>query len=70
MPALKSKIRNYIKAIFKKDVYFKIQKKVKVEWLGNNYGGFYVSIDGLSDKSVIYSFGVGEDIIKDMIDED
>lgn len=32
------------------------------EWFGNNYGGFYACPDLLNDRSVVYSFGIGEDI--------
>jgi FkbM family methyltransferase len=31
-------------------------------WYGNNYGGFYVHPDKLSGESIVYSFGIGEDI--------
>jgi FkbM family methyltransferase len=30
-------------------------------WHGSRYGGFYICESGLSSKSIIYSFGVGED---------
>jgi FkbM family methyltransferase len=31
-------------------------------WYGNTYGGFYVNPDLLNENSVIYSFGIGEDL--------
>lgn len=31
-------------------------------WYGNNYGGFYVCPEFLNEKSIVYSFGIGEDI--------
>ncbi|MCU0450307.1 MAG: FkbM family methyltransferase [Bernardetiaceae bacterium] len=31
-------------------------------WYGNTYGGFFVYPDGLNENSVVYSFGIGEDI--------
>ncbi|SEW44987.1 methyltransferase, FkbM family [Chryseobacterium wanjuense] len=40
----------------KKDI--SIQKK----WLGNDYGGFYVATEFLDKNSIVYSFGIGEDI--------
>ncbi|MDR0962703.1 MAG: FkbM family methyltransferase [Mediterranea sp.] len=39
---------------------------VPVRWAGNQYGGFYICPDGLTETSVIYSFGIGEDISFDM----
>jgi FkbM family methyltransferase len=44
---------------------------IKYKWLGNQYGGFYVSLEVLNDDSIIYSFGIGEDISfdKDIIRE-
>lgn len=35
-----------------------IQKK----WYGNNYGGFYLAENSLKKPSIVYSFGIGEDI--------
>jgi FkbM family methyltransferase len=45
-------------------IFNKLRDKAK--WLGNNYGGFYVYPDMLCRESVIYSFGVGEDISFDL----
>jgi FkbM family methyltransferase len=40
-------------------------------WYGSAYGGFYVVPERLSDKSIVYSFGIGEDISfeKDIIEK-
>ena len=35
-------------------------------WVGSNYGGFYLHPDNLNNQSVIYSFGLGEDISFDL----
>ncbi|MBN8788719.1 MAG: FkbM family methyltransferase [Terrimonas sp.] len=40
----------------------KIEVECKHEWYGNTYGGFYVHPDILSKDSIVYSFGIGEDI--------
>lgn len=37
-------------------------KKMSYIWLGNEYGGFYVNLEALNRGSIIYSFGIGEDI--------
>jgi len=42
--------------------HIKIGLRSKVKWYGNKYGGFYLNPDLLSDQSIIYSFGIGEDI--------
>lgn len=44
--------------------YKHLKKSVncKHKWYGNFYGGFYVCPTLLSKKSIIYSFGIGEDL--------
>ncbi len=37
-------------------------KGIKPIWIGNNYGGFFVDVSNLKGESIIYSFGIGEDI--------
>lgn len=50
-----------------------IVKEVNInyKWYGNKYGGFYVQPNFLNSNSIIYSFGIGEDISFDrmLIDE-
>ncbi|UWX60782.1 FkbM family methyltransferase [Chryseobacterium oranimense] len=43
---------------------FNVKKEIDIpyKWYGNEYGGFYVSDEKLNKDSVIYSFGIGEDI--------
>lgn len=45
-----------------KDCYFPIQLKKEVTWCGKQNAGFYVCLDLLSEQSIVYSFGIGEDI--------
>jgi len=40
----------------------KKETAVNYKWHGNKYGGFYVHPDGLNSNSIVYSFGIGEDI--------
>lgn len=42
----------------------KLEKTVNLPhtWYGNDYRGFYVADNYLNSESIIYSFGVGEDI--------
>jgi FkbM family methyltransferase len=35
-------------------------------WLGSKYGGFYIFPNSLSENSIIYSFGIGDDISFDI----
>ncbi|WP_276504584.1 FkbM family methyltransferase [Terrimonas pollutisoli] len=35
-------------------------------WYGNTYGGFYICPDFLNEKTIVYSFGIGEDISFDL----
>jgi FkbM family methyltransferase len=44
-----------------------IKKEIKYEhkWYGDDYGGFYVHPNILNNKSIVYSFGIGEDITFD-----
>lgn len=61
-----SKFKFYIKFIFfklgKKYSHFKIKVNCVHKWYGNKYGGFYICPDLLNAKSVVYSFGIGEDM--------
>jgi len=60
------KIYRKILKIFR--LYFGNLKKlrpklhVKKQWCGNQYGGFFITPNNLNENSVIYSFGIGEDI--------
>lgn len=36
--------------------------RVRAEWHGNSYGGFYLDGSLLGDSSVVYSFGIGQDV--------
>tara|TARA_R110001632_G_scaffold101693_1_gene209579 strand:- start:6372 stop:7064 length:693 start_codon:yes stop_codon:yes gene_type:complete len=44
--------------------YRHIQKEINYEsrWFGTEYGGFYIIPELVGEHSVIYSFGIGEDI--------
>ena len=59
---IKSKVRSLLLLITGKIGYIKTGVYCKHEWYGNNYGGFYICPEILNSKSIIYSFGIGEDI--------
>jgi FkbM family methyltransferase len=46
--------------------HLNIKVNQKHEWLGNGYGGFFVCPDFIDTSSIVYSFGIGEDISFDM----
>lgn len=59
---IKAIIKKLILGITGKGKHLKKTVKCKHLWYGNTYGGFYICPDFLNEKSVIYSFGIGEDI--------
>ncbi|NQD71002.1 FkbM family methyltransferase [Sphingobacterium shayense] len=56
------RLEYWIKARIGLIAYIKTQKKIDKEWYGNEYGGFYLNPNLICENSIIYSFGVGEDI--------
>lgn len=43
--------------------YIKVKtSKVSKEWIGNDYGGFYLNTNLISKSSVVYSIGIGTDV--------
>jgi len=57
-----NKLKTKINVFLGREYYFKIQTKCSKQWFGDSYGGFYVANKTLNKDSIIYSFGVGEDI--------
>lgn len=48
----------------KKDILnsYHYKKNDSIQWIGNNYGGFYVDVSLINPDSIIFSIGVGEDV--------
>jgi FkbM family methyltransferase len=46
--------------------YIRIQYECQYHWHGNNYGGFFINEENINSHSIIYSFGVGEDLSFDI----
>jgi FkbM family methyltransferase len=44
----------------------RVQVGKKKSWYGNKYGGFYIIPELLNADSIMYSFGIGEDVSFDM----
>jgi len=63
IPALiKTKVKKLILKMTGRVSHLKIGVKCKHVWYGNQYGGFYVCPEFLNENSIVYSFGIGEDI--------
>lgn len=66
MKNLKLIIRHLIKLCLRKDIIVRTQINSKTSWFGNKHAGFFVCTDKLNNNSVVYSFGIGEDISFDL----
>jgi FkbM family methyltransferase len=68
---IKSKLKFWKDVLIRKEVYFPTQIDIQKEWIGSEYGGFFVIPSLLNESSIIYSFGVGEDVSfdTDLIDK-
>jgi FkbM family methyltransferase len=60
------RVRHICRAVCGSDLYFPVQVRCESACLGNERAEWYVCPDGLSNQSVVYSFGVGEDISFDL----
>lgn len=62
MTGIRSIIRKCYLRIKAKYSHIELGLKCDHIWYGNAYGGFYAAPDLINEKSVVYSFGIGEDI--------
>jgi FkbM family methyltransferase len=60
--ALKAKVRRFLVSVSGRYSYLKRGVSIHRVWYGNDYGGFYVVPELLNESSIVYSFGIGEDI--------
>lgn len=56
------KVKWFIKVLLGKEIIVFRDKKINSKWYGNTYAGFYVYDEVLNNNSIVYSFGIGEDI--------
>lgn len=56
------KIKQRFQVLAGKKTLIKKELDCDRAWYGNNYGGFYINPTLLNEKSIVYSFGIGEDI--------
>lgn len=62
------KLKELIRYNFKRFKFNHIKTKINCDkkWFGNDYGGFYINPKFVTEKSIIYSIGIGEDISFDL----
>lgn len=58
--------RRWMNQALGRDVRVPVQARCAEEFLGSEYGGWWVCPEGIDASSVVYSFGVGEDISFDL----
>lgn len=58
--------RRSFKALLGKDIRLQIEHECATEHFGSRYGGWTICADLLDQDSIVYSFGVGEDISFDL----
>jgi FkbM family methyltransferase len=59
-------LKNFIKVLLGKSLFISLDLKLPTHWFGNPHAGFYVYTRHLNTESIVYSFGVGEDISFDL----
>ena len=63
---MKSILRDWFYSIIGRNVSLIADVDIKASWYGNTYGGFFVYPKILSQSSIVYSFGIGEDVSFDL----
>jgi FkbM family methyltransferase len=64
--SFKRKLKKILYILINKYPHLKKGINVPTKWYGNDYGGFYLNPEKLNENSIIYSFGIGEDISFDL----
>lgn len=60
------RIENRVKSKLGRIAHLKTDHTCPKSWYGNDYGGFYINPNLLNENSVVYSFGIGQDISFDL----
>src|SRR5690606_33598079 len=58
---MKIKLSRLKKNILGETLWVKRKVKCRAQWVGNDYGGFYINPELLNNTSIVYSIGIGED---------
>jgi len=62
----KTRLKRIFTRLYDDVKHLKKSISLKSKWYGNDYGGFYAYNKNLSESSIVYSFGIGEDISFDL----
>jgi FkbM family methyltransferase len=60
------RIVRLVRALIGKDFFARRDLHCRTERFGSDYGGWEVAVDGLDHRSIVYSFGIGEDVTFDL----
>ena len=55
-------MKNLLRKLKRRYSHLKTDRNLERVWYGNTYGGFFVAPKFLNADSIVYSFGIGEDI--------
>ncbi len=61
------KLRRSVNVALRRDLHLAIEASAALHHIGTEYGGYWIQADQLDKNSVVYSFGVGEDISFDIV---
>jgi FkbM family methyltransferase len=60
--AIKTKVKKLLLSLSGRFDHLERTVNIRKKWYGNSYGGFFVAPESLNESSIVYSFGIGEDI--------
>lgn len=60
------RLKNQLKSKLGYIATLKTDYRCPRKWYGNEYGGFYINPNLLTSESVVYSFGIGQDVSFDL----
>ncbi|MBF0107830.1 MAG: FkbM family methyltransferase [Magnetococcales bacterium] len=63
---LVARSKRFFKQMLGRDLWIRPQVRVPTVFLGSEYGGYAIDDRGLNPDSIVYSFGLGEDVSFDL----
>lgn len=63
---IKAFLKLNLDILMNREPRIRVQISKRKKWYGNKFGGFYVVCNRLNENSIVYSFGIGEDISFDL----
>ena len=58
--------KKLLRVLLRKDIYYFVHIACAKEYVGSEYGGYFICPSGMNENSIIYSFGIGEDLSFDL----